>query len=175
MYPLTLKVLEDKMSQSMPTSIEQHALSRVENTTTSAVQSSLVDCKSTEEKGMQTIVKLHRAVIKVIGLEYPDLLQNQLLTISRAVGALTEWQEANPLVLTESESAVALQAAVDDFKSTVTEICDAMPTVDLNVTTWKAHLESQEKKVYEAGVPLLDFFKAMNWFVYIVNLRAWTN
>jgi hypothetical protein len=117
-----------------------------------------LDCQILELLSYTTIIRVHKFVTSS-RLQYPDVLQNQILTIGRTSGILSKWQEQEPNVWTVTESFEALKVTLEGCTAALHRLVNSTPVwgcVGSN-ETWDATVELLKRALYEVTGPLLEF------------------
>jgi hypothetical protein len=131
-------------------------------------------CQIIGQNYLQKVITIHNACKKVVGLEYPDILQNQLLTASRTLAKLAELIIEHHSTIVETGVMGALEGLVLECQHACDRLDPGHSLVDSRflsgdnaviIGLWKTYIKKSGLVAYDCLVPLSKTLRAFFWFV----------
>jgi len=132
---------------------------------------------------LSKIVTIHNICKKVAGLDYPDVLQNQLLTTSRTLTKLADLIVQHHEIIQETGVLGALEGLVMECQYGIDRLNqdhsldDGILSSDngIALNTCKTYIKNSSLIAYECLVPLSNMLRAFTWCVHVLSLTRYPN
>jgi hypothetical protein len=128
---------------------------------------------------LRKIVTIHNACKRVAGLDYPDVLQNQLLTASRTLTKLADLIVQHHATIVETGVLGALEGMVLECQYACDRLTQNLLLVDdssssdntVVIGLYKTYIKNSELIAYDCLVPLSKTLRAFTWYVHARLVR----
>jgi hypothetical protein len=119
---------------------------------------------------LQKIATIHNTCKKIAGMNYPDVLQNQLLTASRTLTKLADMIVKHHETILQAGVLGALEGVVLECQYALNRLNQDHGMYSrgntIVIRSFQMHIKNSEAIVYESLVPLSKILRAFTWFVY---------